>query len=83
MGARPEGKTLERVKATGNYEPGNCVWATVRQQNRNRKSCIHVTFNGDDVLLADVARAVGKDLKTICRWYHKGVLPQKVEGIAA
>lgn len=57
--------TIERKNNDGNYSKKNCVWATRAAQNRNRRNCRMITFNGQTKIIKDWAAELKMDYRTI------------------
>lgn len=47
MAPRPSPQhSIERINNEGHYEPGNCTWATRREQGANKRNNVWVTYKG-------------------------------------
>lgn len=59
MGEKPEGMSIDRINPFKGYEPGNCRWATAKEQARNRKDLTTVKTIFGVMALVDYAKQLG------------------------
>ena len=74
MGEAPSpDHTIERLRNTEGYGPGNCRWATMEEQQNNRGNNVVVTINGKEQSLGRHARELGIPYSTLYDRYKKGL----------
>jgi hypothetical protein len=65
--------SIERRDNNGDYEPGNCIWATGDVQRRNTRINVNITFLGLTMCATDWSAWSGINQTTLRRRYYGGL----------
>lgn len=73
MGERPKNASVDRIDASKDYGPGNCRWATPKEQGRNKPDTIHLVIDGHTYVARELADISGLKVDTMINRANAGL----------
>jgi len=69
--------TLERINNDGNYMPSNCKWTTSKEQSRNKRVNVFITYNGRTMTQKDWSCELGGSPSLVSNRLRRGWSKEK------
>ncbi len=79
IGPRPsDAHSVDRIRNTEGYAPGNVRWATTEEQNNNKRTNVIAVIDGEAMTAAQIARKYGLEHGTVCYRIAAGKTEQEI-----
>lgn len=81
MGQRPPGYSIDRIDNDADYEPGNCRWASRREQTMNRSDTREIWIDGVKVTTIEIVEKYGLSASNVFSRYKRGLTGRQIAGL--
>lgn len=78
MGSKPVNSSIDRIDSSRGYEPGNCRWASHKEQGRNKDDVIVLEIEGVSYIARELSEKYGLKVDTIVNRAGQGLSFDKV-----
>lgn len=68
-----QGLSIERINVDGDYCPENVTWIPTKQQAKNRRSSVHLTYNGQTKIQKEWSKELNISQETIRERRQRGL----------
>ena len=81
MGEPSDKQTLDRIDSDGHYCKNNCRWATMSQQNNNRRSCKYIYVQKKRYSMKEFVEKYSLSMYYVRALYNRGLSGDKILAI--
>jgi hypothetical protein len=78
MGEKPVFLSLDRVNNDGNYNKGNCRWASPHTQMNNTRKNRFIIYKGENITVAEASRRSGIKYQTLISRLHRNTTEEEL-----
>lgn len=69
---------IDRIDVNGNYEPSNCRYVTIKENNRNKRFQVLITYKNETMQICQWGERLNIKLPTLWARYYTGQNPENI-----